>query len=69
MARGLVANPDLPLMFQRGLGRAPRPCTYCNRCLVNAVENPIGCYDETRFASRAEMVREILTVFDPPAFR
>ena len=69
MARGLVANSDLPLMFQRGLGRPPKPCTYCNKCLVNAVENPIGCYDETRFDSRAEMVREIMTVFDPPPFR
>ncbi len=69
MARGLIANPDLPLMFQGGLGRAPRPCTYCNRCLVNAVENPIGCYDESRFDSRPEMVRQILSVFDPPAFR
>jgi 2,4-dienoyl-CoA reductase (NADPH2) len=69
IARGLVANPDLPLMFQRGLGRAPKACTYCNKCLVNAVENPLGCYEESRFSSRAEMVREILTVFDPPPFR
>jgi 2,4-dienoyl-CoA reductase (NADPH2) len=69
IARGLVANPTLPLMFQQGLGRPVKPCTYCNKCLANAVENPLGCYDETRFSSREEMVREILTVFDPPPFR
>jgi 2,4-dienoyl-CoA reductase (NADPH2) len=69
IARGLVANPDLPLIFQRGVGRPPNPCTYCNNCLANAVENPLGCYDERRFPSRADMVREIMTVFDPPPFR
>ena len=31
---------------------APKPCSYCNKCLVNVVEHPLGCYDETRFASR-----------------
>jgi 2,4-dienoyl-CoA reductase (NADPH2) len=69
MARGLVANPDLPRMFANGMGRPAKPCTYCNKCLVNAVENPVGCYDETRFGSREEMVRQILAVFDPPSFQ
>jgi 2,4-dienoyl-CoA reductase-like NADH-dependent reductase (Old Yellow Enzyme family) len=69
IARPLIANNDLVTMFANGIGRPPRPCTYCNKCLVNAVENPLGCYDETRYASRAEMVREIMTVFDPPPFR
>ena len=69
-ARPLIANNDLvQLCSQRGLGRPPRPCTYCNKCLVNAVENPLGCYDESRFASRDEMVREIMAVFEPPSFR
>ena len=68
MARTLVANNDLPLMFAQGLDTAPKPCTYCNKCLVNAVENPIGCYEEARFASRDDMVRQILSVFDPPPF-
>ena len=39
------------------------------RRLVNAPENPRGCYGESRFGSREEMVREIMTVFDPPPFR
>jgi 2,4-dienoyl-CoA reductase-like NADH-dependent reductase (Old Yellow Enzyme family) len=69
MARPLIANPDLPQVFARGQDRADRPCSYCNRCLVNVVENPLGCYDVTRFPSREAMVAEIMSVFDPPPFR
>lgn len=68
MARTLIANPDLPQMFERGLDVAPVPCTYCNKCLVNVVENPLGCYDETRYTTREAMVRDIMSVFDPPPF-
>jgi hypothetical protein len=32
------------------------------------VENPLGCYDETRYTTREAMVRDILSVFDPPPF-
>ena len=70
IARPLVANNDLALLFAQGHDRAPRPCTYCNRCLVNVIMNPIGCYEERRYASREDMVRQILSVFDadaPPA--
>lgn len=67
-ARPLVANNDLVQMFARGLDRAPKPCTYCNKCLVNVVENPLGCYDQSRFDSREAMVREIMSVFHPPPF-
>jgi 2,4-dienoyl-CoA reductase (NADPH2) len=69
IARPLIANPDLPQIFARGEDRADRPCTYCNRCLVNVVENPLGCYDESRFPSREAMVQQIMSVFDPPPFR
>jgi 2,4-dienoyl-CoA reductase-like NADH-dependent reductase (Old Yellow Enzyme family) len=65
MARPLLANPDLPLMFAGGLDRAPKPCTYCNRCLVNFIEMPLGCYEESRFASREEMTRQLLAAFEP----
>jgi 2,4-dienoyl-CoA reductase (NADPH2) len=68
IARPLIANPDLVQVFRRGQERADRPCTYCNRCLVNVVENPLGCYDESRFASREAMISEIMSVFDPPPF-
>jgi 2,4-dienoyl-CoA reductase (NADPH2) len=62
-ARPLVANNDLVKMFAQGLNTAPRPCTYCNKCLVNVVENPLGCYDETRFDSRDEMIQQIMSVY------
>ncbi|HYP07598.1 MAG TPA: NADH:flavin oxidoreductase [Bryobacteraceae bacterium] len=68
IARPLVANNDLVQMFGAGLDRAPKPCTYCNKCLVNVVENPLGCYEEARFSSREEMIREIMTVFQPAPF-
>ena len=68
IARPLIANNNLVQMFANGQGRPARPCTYCNKCLVNAVENPLGCYEEARFNSRDEMVREIMTVFNPPPF-
>ncbi|HEU0122691.1 MAG TPA: NADH:flavin oxidoreductase [Bryobacteraceae bacterium] len=68
MARTLVANPEMPKMFAEGLDRPPVPCTYCNKCLVNVVENPLGCYDETRYMTREAMVRDILSVFDPPPY-
>lgn len=68
IARPLIANNDLVQQFAAGMGRPARPCTYCNKCLVNAVENPLGCYDETRYPSREAMVEEIMSVFSPPPF-
>jgi len=68
IARPLVANNDLVQQFAAGRDRAAAPCTYCNKCLVNVVENPIGCYEQSRFPSREEMVRQIMSVFDPPPF-
>lgn len=68
IARPLVANNDLVRMFERGLDRAPKPCTYCNKCLVNVLQNPLGCYEESRFDSREDMLREIMTVFEPAPF-
>jgi 2,4-dienoyl-CoA reductase-like NADH-dependent reductase (Old Yellow Enzyme family) len=65
MARTLVANPDLPLLFAEGRDRAERPCSYCNKCLYAFIENPLGCYDERRFDSREEMVRQIMSVYEP----
>jgi 2,4-dienoyl-CoA reductase-like NADH-dependent reductase (Old Yellow Enzyme family) len=65
VARPLVANPDLVRLFEQGHDAPPRPCTYCNKCLFNFIENPLGCYDETRFDSKEEMVQEILSVFSP----
>ncbi|HEU4396184.1 MAG TPA: NADH:flavin oxidoreductase, partial [Planctomycetota bacterium] len=58
IARPLVANPDLVRFFEQGLDRAPRPCTYCNKCLFSFIEHPLACYEEARFESREEMLRE-----------
>jgi 2,4-dienoyl-CoA reductase (NADPH2) len=69
MARPLIANRDLPQVFARGQDRADLPCTYCNKCLVNVVENPLGCYDVTRFRSHDEMIAQVMSVFEPQAFR
>ncbi len=68
MARPLVANNDLVKHFAAGLDRAPKPCTYCNKCLVHVVEHPLGCYEESRFESREEMLAQIMSVFHPPAY-
>jgi 2,4-dienoyl-CoA reductase-like NADH-dependent reductase (Old Yellow Enzyme family) len=68
IARPLIANNNLVQMFTSGKDRPDRPCTYCNKCLVNAVENPLGCYELDRFSSRDEMIREIMTVFTPSSF-
>jgi hypothetical protein len=32
------------------------------------IENPLGCYEESRFPSRDAMLAEIMSVFQPPAF-
>ena len=46
----------------------PRNPPGTSRCLVNAVENPLGCYDQSRFDSRAEMLAQIMSVFTPAPF-
>jgi 2,4-dienoyl-CoA reductase (NADPH2) len=67
IARPLVANPDLVRHFEAGLDRAPRPCTYCNKCLFSFIEHPLACYEEARFDSREEMLREALAVYETAA--
>lgn len=65
IARPLLANPDLPLLFAEGKDRADRPCTYCNRCLINVLENPLGCYDLSRYDGDYDrMIREVMSFFE-----
>jgi 2,4-dienoyl-CoA reductase (NADPH2) len=64
IARPLVANPDLVALWRAGHDRPPRPCTFSNKCLFSLLESPLGCYDESRFESREEMLDEIYAVFD-----
>jgi len=68
MARPLIANNDLVKQFAAGRDQAERPCTYCNKCLVHVVQDPLGCYEESRFSSRDAMLEEVMSVFRPPAF-
>jgi 2,4-dienoyl-CoA reductase-like NADH-dependent reductase (Old Yellow Enzyme family) len=63
IARSLIANHDLLQQWAAGRERPERPCTYCNKCLVNAPKNPLGCYEEARFPSREAMIEEIMSVY------
>jgi 2,4-dienoyl-CoA reductase (NADPH2) len=68
IARPLIANNNLVKLFEQG--KVPdRPCTYCNKCMLNVLENPLGCYDVSRYDGDYDrMVEEILSVFRPSAF-
>jgi 2,4-dienoyl-CoA reductase (NADPH2) len=64
IARPLVANPNLVEHWQSGRDVPPVPCTFCNKCLLNAPKNPIGCYEPRRFGgSRDRMIENILSVY------
>jgi 2,4-dienoyl-CoA reductase-like NADH-dependent reductase (Old Yellow Enzyme family) len=70
IARPLIANRTLPQVFASGGDLPDKPCSFCNRCLVNAVANPLGCYDVRRFGGDHDaMVAEIMTVFRPSQFQ
>jgi len=65
MARTLIANPDLPRIFAAGKDTADKPCTYCNRCLVHVLEDPLGCYEVSRYDGNQErMMRDIMAFYD-----
>jgi 2,4-dienoyl-CoA reductase-like NADH-dependent reductase (Old Yellow Enzyme family) len=68
MARPLIANNDLPHILASGRDLPERPCSFCNRCLVNAIANPLGCYDERRYNTRDDMIAEVMSVYQPPPF-
>jgi 2,4-dienoyl-CoA reductase-like NADH-dependent reductase (Old Yellow Enzyme family) len=69
IARPLIANNDLVKTFAAGHDRPERPCTYCNRCLVNVIENPLGCYELARYdGDRERMLRQIMSVYTPTGF-
>ncbi len=64
IARSLIANPDLVRFWAAGDDLPPRPCTYCNRCLLNAPKNPLGCYEPLRFPDHETMVEQLMTVYN-----
>jgi 2,4-dienoyl-CoA reductase (NADPH2) len=70
IARPLLANPDLPLLWRGGADGPPpgKACTYCNKCLLNAVDLPLGCYEEERFREHGDaawerMLDEVLAYY------
>jgi 2,4-dienoyl-CoA reductase (NADPH2) len=66
IARPLLANPNLPRDLEHWDGPRDPRCTYCNNCLVNVLEHPLGCYDESRFAGRGgydAMIAEVMSIF------
>jgi 2,4-dienoyl-CoA reductase-like NADH-dependent reductase (Old Yellow Enzyme family) len=69
IARPLIANNDLVHLFAQGKDRPDRPCTYCNKCLINVIENPLGCYELARYDGDYDrMMREVMSVFEPSHF-
>lgn len=65
IARPLIANNDLVQWFEKGEDLPPRPCTYCNKCLLNVIENPLGCYEQSRYDSYEDMMNDVMSVFQP----
>ena len=66
MARPLIANNNLVDYFKAGDDLPPRPCTYCNKCLVHAIKDPLGCYEVARFNGDYEkMMKEVYSVYHP----
>jgi 2,4-dienoyl-CoA reductase-like NADH-dependent reductase (Old Yellow Enzyme family) len=63
IARSLIANNDLPQQWAAGADRPAIPCTYCNKCLLNAPKNPLGCYELARFPSRDAMIDEVMSIY------
>jgi 2,4-dienoyl-CoA reductase (NADPH2) len=64
IARSLIANPNLPKFWAAGDDLPSSPCTYCNRCLLNAPKNPMGCYEPLRFANHEAMVTQLMTIYN-----
>ncbi len=66
IARPLLANPDLPEILRRGeeVPKGKR-CTYCNKCLVHVLEDPLGCYELERYGNdHAEMIRNVMDFYE-----
>jgi 2,4-dienoyl-CoA reductase (NADPH2) len=68
IARPLLANPDLPQMFRAGLDEPPRPCTFCNKCLLHVLEDPLGCYEESRYESYDKMIEDVMSFLEEGSF-
>jgi 2,4-dienoyl-CoA reductase (NADPH2) len=68
IARPLIANNNLVHNFAAGKDLPDKPCTYCNKCLLNVIENPLGCYELSRFDNYEAMMADVMSVFHPAQF-
>jgi 2,4-dienoyl-CoA reductase (NADPH2) len=75
MARPLIANNNLPQILEHAEGPSPRrECTYCNKCLINDLENPLGCYEVSRFDGDTfeekweNVIKDVMSVYSSPTF-
>ena len=50
-----------------GQNAPEKPCTYCNKCAVNALLYPLACWEEERFDSREQMFEEAYRVYKEAA--
>lgn len=76
MARPLIANNDLPHILRTANGPSKqKECSYCNKCLVNDLANPLGCYDVSRYDGDtfeekwSNLIESVMSVYDPPLFK
>ena len=71
IARPLVANNDLAKIYASGKDLPDKPCTYCNKCLVHAIADPLGCYELSRYDGDYDrMIKETMSVFEgTPSFQ
>lgn len=76
IGRPLIANNDLPEILRHADGPVKgKECTYCNKCLLNDLENPLGCYELSRYDGASfdkkyeAMMKSVMSVFDPPTFQ
>lgn len=63
IARPLMATPELLSYWQQGDDLPPKPCTFCNKCLVNVLENPLGCYEVSRYDGDWDAMMKALLSF------
>lgn len=75
IGRPLIANNNLPEILRTADGPvADKACTYCNKCLINDLENPLGCYELSRFDGATfdekweNMIAEVMSVYSPPTY-
>jgi 2,4-dienoyl-CoA reductase (NADPH2) len=76
IGRPLIANNDLPKILRIANGPiSQKECTYCNKCLVNDLANPLGCYEVSRYDGDTfdekweALIEDVMSVYQPPLFR